>query len=1050
MKTLKITLLSLLSIFVIFYLTFLFVLPYTIDLNKYSSQITQEIQDKTGFVVKIKGLKVTTAWNLSAGALIDRTDLNYPTGKKFAQINNLRIRLSLVPLIFRKIIIDKVSSDKLMMNIDVKSDGKFLLEDYIKNDPNKLKALPFSFKISENMPDIVVKTYRFSFVNGAKNYSLKGNDLKISDFIFNKKIKLKTHGGIFLNDKKQINYNIQICSKVFPKPNAKSNNIMEVFDELYKYRVFANINTNLKIKNQTATKSDDIDIDGKLNIDKISFALGNKIFPDSNLSLDFTGDKAKINSIFYDDVNSKAYISGWFRNGKNKFIDLQVASDRMNIEHMVLIAKTMSGTFGIKELKDISASGFVKANFALKSDFKTIESSGYLKVKNANITNKLYNVALSSVNADIDFSQDAVKIRQANANLNSQPITISGVIDRNANANISVLANNLQLKGVLFTLGKTKILKENDIQSGLINVNASLKGRLDKAFPKVNVTVSNIDLMNKPSKARIKASKLVLNTESDEKKQDKIKGKALITNLKVTPNFTGSIYAPNINLVFDEKTLSINKTPLYINNIKTTLDGKVSNINAEPRLSNVTISAPNQFSMPLSGYAGSNIILKGKFILSGNLYHPEMQGSFMAPSIRIPSTSTYIKNAQIQINKDITLVCPQVQVADSLMRFSAKIVNPINSINSSNGLVIKNIDSSAENIDLNTLIPVLRNISKGSSSGAGLTILSGKTSIKKFKVGSIVANNITSNMSMRNNILYFDSLRGEAYFGKIGGSASYDFKNRKTKLNLQGRGMSANPALIGLTGRNDDINGQLDFDSNVSIVGYSQDEILRSLKGSTNFIISNGKMGMLGKFEHLLYAQNIISNNVFKASLNLVAKAITVKNTGVYKYMKGKLTFTDGWANIIWVKTSGPSMSLYMTGRYNIPYNNANLVILGRISNDVVRILGPIGEFSMDKVISYVPKIGEITTFFANQITTNPNYENTSMIPYLTPKTEFSTKEFKVIIDGDVQKQSSVKSFKWLARPRVVKQNNEQNIMLEKPHQQAIPDFVKKLPDYKN
>ena len=110
-------------------------------------------------------------------------------------------------------------------------------------------------------------------------------------------------------------------------------------------------------------------------------------------------------------------------------------------------------------------------------------------------------------------------------------------------------------------------------------------------------------------------------------------------------------------------------------------------------------------------------------------------------------------------------------------------------------------------------------------------------------------------------------------------------------------------------------------------------------------------MGALGKFEHLLYAQNIISNNIFKGSLNLIANAVTVKNTGVYKYMKGKISLANGWANIDWIKTSGPSMSLYITGRYYMPDNDANLVVLGRISDDVVRILGPIGEFSVNKAI---------------------------------------------------------------------------------------------------
>ncbi len=44
--------------------------------------------------------------------------------------------------------------------------------------------------------------------------------------------------------------------------------------------------------------------------------------------------------------------------------------------------------------------------------------------------------------------------------------------------------------------------------------------------------------------------------------------------------------------------------------------------------------------------------------------------------------------------------------------------------------------------------------------------------------------------------------------------------------------------------------------------------------------------------------------------------------------MKGKITFSNSWANIDFVKTSGPSMSLYMTGRYNLIYNTANLIIL--------------------------------------------------------------------------------------------------------------------------
>ncbi len=87
-------------------------------------------------------------------------------------------------------------------------------------------------------------------------------------------------------------------------------------------------------------------------------------------------------------------------------------------------------------------------------------------------------------------------------------------------------------------------------------------------------------------------------------------------------------------------------------------------------------------------------------------------------------------------------------------------------------------------------------------------------------------------------------------------------------------------------------------------------------------------MGVLGKFEHLLYAQNIISNNIFRATLIVAAKAVTVKNTGVYKQMKGKITFSNGWANIDWIKTQALKGFIYLTGRCYLPTNTANFVYI--------------------------------------------------------------------------------------------------------------------------
>lgn len=1027
MKVLKIVLLSIFSILLIAYMAFLFVLPNCIDLNQYSPQITKIIQDKTGFQVELDGLKIKTSWNLSVGALINKVDLKYSTGEKFAQINGLQIKLSLIPLLFKEIKINTIDADKILANIDAKMQRG--------NEAEKTNSSIHTFTLSTKFPVISVKKYRISLLKGENNYTLKGNNLKISDFVLNKKIKLKADGDLILNGRKQISYNMSVFSKVFPKKSSQSGDLTKIFDDLYKYSVRANINTDLKINN-------DYDIDGKIDLDKISFALGGKTFPQSVLKLNFTKDKIKINSSLHTDANSKTIITGLFKNGKSRKIDLQVISDETKLDNAVFMANNILKIFGKKGLEGIDANGYIKADFRVKSDFKKVESNGYLKIKNANLTNKLYNVSLSSLNSDVDFSQNTVHIKQATAKLNSQPITITGNIDRNANADILVFAKNLQLEGVLLTSGNLKILKENDILDGLVNVKASLNGRLNKAVPKINVLISNVDLKNRHSKNEIKITKVTINSNYN-KDSKKAKGIADISGLKLLSPTSFVISAPKLILAFDEKTLGIEKSYLYINNIKTNLSGKISNLNSNPKLNDISISLPNQVSVPIKGYAGSNALIKGNLIISGDLYKPEFKGLVNIPSIHLPSASTFLKNTTIHFDKDITINCPQVQMADSLMSLNAQINK-----NTSNGIVAKNVKLASSNLDLNTLIPIFKKLPHNSNSNTTITILNGKSTIGTFKSGGLVANNITSDISMKNSVLYLNNLLGEAYFGKFGGNISYDFRRQKTYINLKGRGLSANSALIGLTGRDDDIHGQLDFDSNISMAGTDKNELLRSLKGGTRFIISNGQMGVLGKFEHLLYAQNIVSNTVFRTTLNGIAKAITVKNTGVFKSMKGQITYSDGWVNINKVKTYGPSMSLYITGRYYLLGHTANLIILGRISDDVVRVLGPIGEFSMDKVISYIPKIGEITAFFASQFTTNPVYENTSQIPYLTPKTEFPTKEFKVIIDGDTKAQNSVKSFKWLARPKVNPSVPIQNQVTTTPAS-TIPDFVNKLPDLK-
>ena len=107
-------------------------------------------------------------------------------------------------------------------------------------------------------------------------------------------------------------------------------------------------------------------------------------------------------------------------------------------------------------------------------------------------------------------------------------------------------------------------------------------------------------------------------------------------------------------------------------------------------------------------------------------------------------------------------------------------------------------------------------------------------------------------------------------------------------------------------------------------------------------------------------------------------------------------------------------MSYFITGQYNLINTSANLTILGRLGADVVAALGPIGELSVSRLTSYIPKFGNLTGNLINAMTTDPKTENTAEIPALSNGSR-NYKDFKITFNGGIESKSSVKSFKWLS-----------------------------------
>ena len=86
---------------------------------------------------------------------------------------------------------------------------------------------------------------------------------------------------------------------------------------------------------------------------------------------------------------------------------------------------------------------------------------------------------------------------------------------------------------------------------------------------------------------------------------------------------------------------------------------------------------------------------------------------------------------------------------------------------------------------------------------------------------------------------------------------------------------------------------------------------------------------------------------------------------------------------------------------------------MGRLDGSIVAKMGPIGQLSATKLLSYIPILGTSTANFVNSLTASPKNEATSQIPALTNGST-TYKDFKVIHRGIAGKASSIKSFKRL------------------------------------
>ena len=785
--------------------------------------------------------------------------------------------------------------------------------------------------------------------------------------------------------------------------------------------------------------------------------------PESYADLKFKGSKTDIDSIFFSssDENEKTQIIGSVNTGKRPSVDLTFRSNA-KFNNIIRLIDSLAKSFGVDDFATLSANGGIDADFNINSDMKKVSSTGYLNVKPSKLIYGLYNIVIDNINADIDMMNNHINIANAGFSVQGHPLKLSGTIDANANADLKLIANKLSIKGLLLAVGQVALLKENDIKNGTLSLNALFKGYLKDIKPDVTVNLDNLDIYNKPSAIKVSLLNTMVKLLCDKKS---LAGDISVKSL-VLAYPSATVKVPETKIVMDSKDINIKNSYILLNNSRIDVKGSVKNyindkmsmnILAEGDIAASDIAGfipvevrsmfPYAGKLPLSVVAkgnskvqdicvklianSSNYIklldidaLKGKVTklhtdikLSGDTLNFVNSGIFTGekPIVSLNGGVTKLYSAPklklgISVPQNISFPIPGMEnsniTANGNVSVTGDVVNPqMKGLVNVSDISIKDMDFAITNLVAHL-------------NGA---ILNGNATADRFKFGGIIAENLSSKISLVNyNNLYLTDINADAFDGKISGKVSYGISDSSIGVEFSGKGLDSTKAVYGAAGIKNALTGLMGFNAKLVMKGVTDKEIIQSMRGNINFNIDDGKFVSIGRLENLVAAQNVSSNSLLKAALGSLSTFATVQEADKYKSISGELNISNGVANISNIKVSGPLMAYYVSGLYNILPNTANLIILGRLEAKVVSSLGVLGDLSAEKILSYIPKFGAITSNVLKNLTSDPANENTQLIPALSGgSTKY--KDFKVVFNGPVESSSSVKSFKWLSQCEIEK-----------------------------
>ena len=589
-KYLKIAGYAFAGILVFLYLAFLFILPQTIKLDNYKSDLQKLVTDNTGLSIDYDNIKIITSPLLEAGVKTSNLKITLPDGSVVFSADKIKGKVFLPALLWMHVRVTCAEIDSPNLNIEIFNSEKFkvakVYEDLVNkkreerrlNPPEELATdknqLPFDIsKIKVTVPALNLNNYSAVIDDNAAAHklTLRGKQLKVGYFN-GKKVKLKTESEFLSDEDTNITANLNVES-FLPKfsPAAKDEEDDEaVFalpfinpvTEYRKYNLKSNINSKLKIKQNQ--KDHKIHMNGFVNIEDTTVTLSGLQLPKSHFKLQAKGTKANIDTNLFVTNNEYLKLFGDIDYGKNPYIDLSLKSSKVHFSNILNIARAYLDTAHIKnDIDNIKASGYLFSNANLKTDFTDIISSGKIIIRDGNIADKNIGLLFNDIHANLFFDDNMFKIVDTHVDVNKRPVEISGKIDSNSIANFSIKGDKIPLPSLYKAFAPKDVKQNYNLNSGFLTIDSKVTGEIKDIAAIFKADLDNLLIKDK-------AGNFVLSNKSLHfgvaNYAGEIKGRLKNSGLNLTLQKTASVIRDDMLIAdIDKGLISVNPSTVKIN-----------------------------------------------------------------------------------------------------------------------------------------------------------------------------------------------------------------------------------------------------------------------------------------------------------------------------------------------------------------------------------------------------------------------------------------------------------------------------------------------------